>query len=609
MTTATEPMGFVKTRERVCLDLIDPNPWQPRLQEIVSKTVRTLADSIHQLGLLQAPLGRRTEEGRIQLAFGHRRVAACWLLYADGLWDRYIEMDIAELSDQDMAVIAITENENREELSQLELIRGYRRAVDETGLSVQGLADRLGMSRPRLANNLRVLTLPDFILEHVESGDLKLTIAREFLVLQSADHAHSEDMQGIVAKITNPTPWEAHPAPPDWTRRNVRLRISERVAYNEKDYRPMEPKPEQATAGATREPTFDVEAFMSAHQETQFHRIPVGGTTDTPGRLWTCAVRDWTREQTRATREANKTRADVGAASPKDSTNRNHDQTFERVLARDPVWKRIAAAREETGPDRPQTEQERQQLGTRGEFREVGSFGSDFMKILQRADADQVHIWSKDHAGMVPPWFPDLDECRNCTIGASYAQSKWGGFGLDRPTLVCFNQDHYEQKLAAGEAKYREKKDAQRKGMDKQDAKAIKRFTDELQTLSDAACQALVVSLLTAQPELEWQHPIGRFHEDWSYEGVPAARVRELTALDGDKAPGKRLWRWTVIAPESLQAVAPTDFRELAAALMAHHLRLAGKLDTSVSRETDDLPPAEGTAVEPAPVSRSQYDD
>ena len=117
------------------------------------------------------------------------------MLYADGVWDNYIWMDIADLSDQDMAVMAITENHNREQLSQLELIQGYRRAIDETGLSVQGLADKLGMSRPRLANNLRVLTLPDFILEHVESGDLKLTVAREFLVLQSADHAHTEDMQ------------------------------------------------------------------------------------------------------------------------------------------------------------------------------------------------------------------------------------------------------------------------------------------------------------------------------------------------------------------------------------------------------------------------------
>ena len=509
--TTTTTRDYVKTRERVCLDLIDPNPWQPRLQEIDSKSVRALADSIRQVGLLQVPLGRRTEESRVQLAFGHRRLAACWVLYADGVRDKHIDMDIADLSDQDMAVMAITENDNREQLSQLELIRGYRRAIDETGLSVQGLADELGMSRPRLANNLRVLTLPDFILEHVESGDLKLTIAREFLVLQSADHAHTDDMQEIVRRIINPTPWETHPAPPDWTRRNVRLRISEQVAYNEKDYRPMEPKPERATAGAAREPNFDVQAFEDSHEKTQFHRIPIDGATDTAGRLWTCAVKDWTREQTRATREANKAIATAGAEAPTSGKNLNHDPVVEEVLAHDPVWKEIAAAREEPGPDRPQTAEERDQLGTRGQFREVDAWSGDFMKILQRVDANEVHIWEKDHAGKVPPWFPDLDECRNCTIGAAYAKTRFGGHGLDRPTLVCFNREHYEEKLAVGEAEYREKKAAHRLGLDRQDAKAIERFSRELESLSDDACQALAVSLVTAQPELEWQHPSAGF--------------------------------------------------------------------------------------------------
>ena len=204
---------------------------------------------------------------------------------------------------------------------------------------------------------------------------------------------------------------------------------------------------------------------------------------------------------------------------------------------------------------------------------------------------------------MVPPWFPDLKECQNCTIGAAYVQSKWGQHGLDKPTLVCFNQEHYEQKLAAGEAKYREKKEAHRKGLDRQDAKAIEQLNRELESLSDDACQALAVSLLTAQPELEWRHPLGRFHEDWSYEGVPAARVRELTKAEDGEDRTRRRWAWTVIDPDALQSVESSAFRELVAALMAHHLRLAGKLETGVSQETDESSPDEEPTPEPELVA------
>ena len=152
-------------------------------------------------------------------------------------------MDVADLTDEQMAVMALTENESRKQLSQIEVVRAHKRAIDETSLSIQALADKLGMNRPTLSNNLRVLELPDFILQHVESGDLGITVARDFLVLQNADHAHTEDMQGIVDGIVNP-PYYARKGLPDWRRSNVRRAISERVAYNETDYRPLGPQPD-----------------------------------------------------------------------------------------------------------------------------------------------------------------------------------------------------------------------------------------------------------------------------------------------------------------------------------------------------------------------------
>ena len=168
-------MKNMKTRERVDLELIDDNPWQPR-QVIDPEALEELADSIAKFGLLQAPLGRRVEGGRIQVAFGHRRVAACRLLHRRDAWPSGIDMDLEDLTDETMAVLALTENEVRQQLTQVEVVRAHRRAIDETSLTIQDLATRLGRDRSTLSNNLRVLELPDFVLAHVETGDLRITL-------------------------------------------------------------------------------------------------------------------------------------------------------------------------------------------------------------------------------------------------------------------------------------------------------------------------------------------------------------------------------------------------------------------------------------------------
>ena len=332
----------MRTREQVDLELIDDNPWQPR-QAIDPDALDELAESIHQLGLMQSPLGRRSPDvsDRIQTAFGHRRVAACRLLYQQGRWERYIDMDVADLTDEEMAVMALTENESRKQLSQIEVVRAHKRAIDETSLSVQALADKLAMNRPTLSNNLRVLELPDFILQHVESGDLGITVARDFLMLRNADHAHTEDMQAIVDGIVNP--YYARQGLPDWRRSNVRRAISERVAYNETAYRPLGPRTGHGTAGAAREATFDVDTFATERPDA-LHTIPCSDGPDEKhegSRLWTCAVKDWTREQTRATREANKEAVESGREPPAGSSKKavSRDKQFEQLLASDPVWK------------------------------------------------------------------------------------------------------------------------------------------------------------------------------------------------------------------------------------------------------------------------------
>ena len=580
------------TRERVDLELIDDNPWQPRHQ-IDEEEIKKLAESIYQEGLLQTPLARRTETGRIQTAFGHRRVAACRLLHQQERGEQYVELDIAELTDERMVVLALTENESRKQLSQIEVVRAYKRAIGETDLTVQALADKLAIDRSTLSNNLRILDLPDFVLEHVESGALRTTNARNFLVLQNADHAHTEDMRAIVDQIVNP--YYGRSGPPDWSRRNVRAKIADRVSYNETDYRPLGPRPQHSTAGAAREASFDVDSF-TAERPHKLHTIPVGvfDGESTEGkydetRLWTCDVKPWRTLQTRATREANKEAAATGGnggdgakTSPR---SMSRDDQFEQVLSSDRVFKRVIKARAKAGPNRPVTDEEREQLGTRAELRTVESYGGGFWKILQKGNPEDVHDWQREEGGHVPPFFPDLKECQECTIGAAYGKSR-NGYGMSKPTLVCVNREHYQEKLKAGEAEYRGKLDAQRKGNDRQDGKAAERLAGELESLSDDACRALAVSMLAAEPTLEWLNPLGVFHRDWSYETGAAARIRELLVVE---APNVRdHWarsRGIVVDVEPIADLAAGEVRELVAALVTHHLRVAGKTAT-VSLET-----------------------
>ena len=293
----------MKTRERILLALLEDNPWQPR-QEIDPDALEKLAASIQKVGLLQAPLARTLAGGRIQIAFGHRRVAACRLLHQTGRGEPYIEMDVDdELTDEEMAVMALAENVDRRQLTQMEVLRAHRKAVDETNLTLESLAEELGIARSTLSNNLRVLELPDFVLEYVESGALRVGVAREFLVLQNADHAHVDDMQAVISAITNNYRVAHQGALPNWSRKNVRLEIAERVANNEQDFRPLGRREAgmPGLAGAVRETTFDIEAF-SQERPDAIHTIPAGDKS----RIWTCDVKEWRRRQTQASREANK---------------------------------------------------------------------------------------------------------------------------------------------------------------------------------------------------------------------------------------------------------------------------------------------------------------
>ena len=143
----------------VHIDLIDPNPWQPRAQ-ISAEDVEELAANIDAIGLLQEPLLRQVEEGRYQSAFGHRRIEALRLLRArgrgsDGEYEK-VPCKIDALSDQQMAYVALEENTERKSISPAETVRAWQRALEIEGVTVADLAPQVGVDRTTMIKNLLI---------------------------------------------------------------------------------------------------------------------------------------------------------------------------------------------------------------------------------------------------------------------------------------------------------------------------------------------------------------------------------------------------------------------------------------------------------------------
>jgi ParB family chromosome partitioning protein len=134
------------------LNAIKPNPYQPRRQ-FSEEELSELADSIRQYGVLQPVVVRPGPRG-LELVAGERRLRACKML---GL--QTIPAVVKELSDQDLAVLALVENLQREDLNFLEEAQGYQRLLEEFGLTQEELAKRIGKSQSTIANKIRLLKL------------------------------------------------------------------------------------------------------------------------------------------------------------------------------------------------------------------------------------------------------------------------------------------------------------------------------------------------------------------------------------------------------------------------------------------------------------------
>ncbi len=165
----------------VAIEQIHPNPAQPR-RRFEEGSVGGLADSIRAQGLIQPVVLRPRLEGGYELIAGERRWRAA---RAAGL--STVPAVVREADDRDTLLLGLVENVAREDLSPVEEARGYAVLIDEFGLALGEVAERVGRSKPTVSNRIRLLELPDDVLELVDRGELSEGHARAVLAVPDHD--------------------------------------------------------------------------------------------------------------------------------------------------------------------------------------------------------------------------------------------------------------------------------------------------------------------------------------------------------------------------------------------------------------------------------------
>ena len=158
--------------------LIDPNPYQPRL-DMEPVALNRLAEDIKINGLLQAPAVRPIMGGRYQLIFGHRRAAAWRIAHGD---TSPLPCEIRDMDDRQMFAAAIVENDDRESLNAIERAKALQLYMTKFDSTQAAAAQLFGLKdQASVSNLLRLLRLPSGVQTHIATGDLPERYAREMI--------------------------------------------------------------------------------------------------------------------------------------------------------------------------------------------------------------------------------------------------------------------------------------------------------------------------------------------------------------------------------------------------------------------------------------------
>ena len=213
----------------VDLDLLSPNPFQPRLQ-MDDQSLQELAQSIRQNGIIQPIVVRRSGE-RYEIVAGERRWRAAQIA---GLLR--VPIAVRDIPDTKLLEVALIENIQRENLNPIDEALAYRRLIDEFHLTQEAVAVAVGKDRTSVANYLRLLKLPEDVQHEVAIGALSMGHARALVALEDAAAVRRaagevlgrrlsvRDTEALVRRMS-----EARPASPPEAPRDVHTRQAEDV--------------------------------------------------------------------------------------------------------------------------------------------------------------------------------------------------------------------------------------------------------------------------------------------------------------------------------------------------------------------------------------------
>lgn len=204
-TEAAAPVG-------IRISDIEPNPRQPR-QDFEPQALEELASSIRENGVI-TPITLRKTGDTYQIIAGERRWRASRIA---GLTQ--IPAIVLDVDEETAYALALIENLQREDLNPMEEAEGYRRLTQELGLTQEQAAQRVGRSRPAVANALRLLALPPAVEELVREKKLSAGHARALLPLEAPEKllntARTVIEQGMSVRQTEALVKQLQKAPKD----------------------------------------------------------------------------------------------------------------------------------------------------------------------------------------------------------------------------------------------------------------------------------------------------------------------------------------------------------------------------------------------------------
>jgi ParB family transcriptional regulator, chromosome partitioning protein len=220
--------------QAISIDALEPGPFQPRTS-MAPGAMAELVESIKARGILQPLLARRhpKEPGRYQIIAGERRWRAA---QSAGLHE--VPALVRELSDQDAMAAALVENLQRQDLNPIEEAEGYKRLIEEFGLTQEQLGTAVGKSRSHIANCIRLLNLPAAVRTEVQAGTLSAGHARALLAHANPEEAarmviakglNVRQTEALTTNRTEPAAPSDKPAPRDPETEALERDLSERL--------------------------------------------------------------------------------------------------------------------------------------------------------------------------------------------------------------------------------------------------------------------------------------------------------------------------------------------------------------------------------------------